>query len=102
VIIVTSAGTTYVSLDGILHIFSYLFYLPVILLTRDIPVIGMLMIPKTLMYVAIQFLAYYGLWPREATTTHTAAASADQPSSFCNIGMGLAKNGFLHQSRAIF
>lgn len=45
--------------------FSYLFYTPVILFARDIPVIGMLMIPKTIMYVAIQFLAYYGLWPQK-------------------------------------
>jgi hypothetical protein len=45
--------------------FSYLFYTPVILWARDIPVIGMLMIPKTIMYVAIQFIAYYGLWPQK-------------------------------------
>jgi hypothetical protein len=42
--------------------FSYLFYTPVILFARDIPIIGMLMIPKTIMYVAIQVLAYKGLW----------------------------------------
>lgn len=42
--------------------FSYLFYTPVILFARDIPILGMLMIPKTIMYVAIQFLAYFGLW----------------------------------------
>ncbi|MBI5953249.1 MAG: hypothetical protein HY865_16460 [Chloroflexi bacterium] len=45
--------------------FSYLFYMPVILLARDIPAIGMLMIPKTIMYVAIQFLAYLGLWTQK-------------------------------------
>jgi hypothetical protein len=45
--------------------FSYLFYTPVILLARDIPIIGMLMIPKTIMYVAIQFLAYFGLWTQK-------------------------------------
>ncbi len=44
--------------------FSYLFYTPVVLFAREIPAIGMLMIPKTVMYVAIQFLAYYGLWKR--------------------------------------
>jgi hypothetical protein len=47
--------------------FSYLFYTPVILFSRDIPIIGMLMIPKTVMYVAIQFLAYYGLWPQKTS-----------------------------------
>lgn len=45
--------------------FSYLFYTPVILFARDLPIVGMLMIPKTIMYVAIQFLAYYGLWTRK-------------------------------------
>jgi hypothetical protein len=45
--------------------FSYLFYTPVILFARDVPIIGMLMIPKTIMYVAIQFLAYFGLWTRK-------------------------------------
>jgi hypothetical protein len=52
--------------------FSYLFYTPVILFARDIPVIGMLMIPKTIMYVAIQFLAFYGLWPKEKAITEAA------------------------------
>lgn len=47
---------------GYCILFSYLFYTPVILFARDIPAIGMLMIPKTIMYVAIQFLAYKGLW----------------------------------------
>lgn len=46
--------------------FSYLFYTPVILFARDLPILGMLMIPKTVMYVAIQFLAYKGLWPQVA------------------------------------
>jgi hypothetical protein len=45
--------------------FSYLFYTPVILFAREIPVIGMLMIPKTIMYLALAFLAYYGLWPQK-------------------------------------
>jgi hypothetical protein len=55
--------------------FSYLFYTPVILFARDIPAIGMLMIPKTIMYVAIQFIAYYGLWPQKSTAP--AIASSD-------------------------
>lgn len=53
--------------------FSYLFYTPVILFARDIPIIGMLMIPKTIMYVAIQFLAYYGLWPSTRKAQFAAA-----------------------------
>jgi len=47
---------------GYCILFSYLFYTPVILFARDIPIIGMLMIPKTIMYIAIQVLAYKGLW----------------------------------------
>lgn len=43
--------------------FSYLFYTPVILWVRAYPMLGMLMIPKTIMYIAIAFLAYYGLYP---------------------------------------
>ena len=59
---------------GYCVLFSYLFYTPVILFARDIPVIGMLMIPKTVMYVAIQFLAYYGLWPQKTAIPVTASA----------------------------
>lgn len=60
---------------GYCVLFSYLFYTPVILFSRDIPIIGMLMIPKTVMYVAIQFLAYFGLWPQR--TASPAPVSAD-------------------------
>jgi hypothetical protein len=48
--------------------FSFLFYTPVILFARDFPLVGMLMIPKTIMYVAIQILAYKGLWPQRSTS----------------------------------
>ncbi len=57
--------------------FSYLFYTPVILFARNIPVIGMLMIPKTIMYVAIQFLAYKGLWPQKKALEAVSASPAD-------------------------
>jgi hypothetical protein len=55
--------------------FSYLFYTPVILFARDIPIIGMLMIPKTIMYVAIQFLAYFGLWTMRNNSVHVPASA---------------------------
>lgn len=42
---------------------SYAFYAPVILLVQKMPLIGMLMIPKTLAYVAIAVLAYRHLFP---------------------------------------
>jgi hypothetical protein len=54
--------------------FSYLFYTPVILFARDIPLIGMLMIPKTVMYIAIQFLAYLGLWTQKDNIPLSALA----------------------------
>lgn len=60
---------------GYCVLFSYLFYTPVILFSREIPIIGMLMIPKTVMYVAIQFLAYFGLWPQRVVSP--ALVSAD-------------------------
>ncbi|MFL7869171.1 MAG: hypothetical protein AB8I58_10105 [Anaerolineales bacterium] len=52
--------------------FSYLFYTPVIFMVRDYPMLGMLMIPKTIMYVAIAFLAYNGLYPRRGNVSVSA------------------------------
>jgi len=47
---------------GISILVSYAFYTPVILFVQQIPALGMLMIPKTLAYVAIAALAYRGLY----------------------------------------
>jgi hypothetical protein len=47
---------------GVMILVSYAFYLPVILLVQRMPLIGMLMIPKTLAYVAIAFIAYFRLF----------------------------------------
>lgn len=57
---------------GICIFFSYLFYTPVIFWVREVPTLGMLMIPKTVMYLAIAFLAYYGLWT-DAKSRRTAS-----------------------------
>ena len=43
---------------GILILVSYACYLPVILFVQQVPLIGMLMIPKTIAYVVICVLAY--------------------------------------------
>jgi hypothetical protein len=43
---------------SILIFISYGFYLPVILLVKWFPLIGMLMIPKTLAYMAMAVLSY--------------------------------------------
>lgn len=41
---------------------SYLFYTPVILWVHQVPALGMLMIPKTVAYLVIAFIAYRALW----------------------------------------
>ncbi|MRS04001.1 hypothetical protein EG832_12395 [bacterium] len=43
-------------------VLSFAFYTPVILFAQQIPMIGMLMIPKTIAYLAVAIIAYYGLW----------------------------------------
>lgn len=43
---------------GIMILVSYGFYIPVILFVQRAPLVGMLMIPKTLAYVAIAVIAY--------------------------------------------
>ena len=47
---------------GISILVSYACYLPVILFVQQAPLVGMLMIPKTLAYIAVAVLAYNGLW----------------------------------------
>lgn len=47
---------------GWLIVGSYTFYVPVIVLVQRVPPIGMLMIPKTLMYLAMAWLAYVRLF----------------------------------------
>jgi hypothetical protein len=43
---------------------SYICYAPVILFVNRIPLLGMLMMPKTLAYLAVAFIAYFALYPR--------------------------------------
>ena len=47
---------------GAMILVSYAFYMPVILFVQQMPAIGMLMIPKTLAYVAIAWIAYKNLF----------------------------------------
>ncbi len=47
---------------GMMVLVSFAFYLPVILWVQRLPAIGMLMIPKTLAYVAIAVIAYRNLF----------------------------------------
>lgn len=43
---------------GVCILLSYAFYIPVILFVQRVPMVGMLMIPKTLAYVAIAWIVY--------------------------------------------
>jgi hypothetical protein len=60
---------------GICILVSYACYTPVILFVQVMPVIGMLMIPKTLAYVAIAFIAY-NTYYRTRPATESAALPA--------------------------
>lgn len=59
---------------GVLILVSYAFYMPVIFFVRQVPLLGMLMIPKTLAYVGIAWLAY--AWMRERTPTNRPITGA--------------------------
>lgn len=61
---------------GIWILVSYAFYTPVILWVQQAPLLGMLMIPKTLAYVAIAVIAYrtfYRQTPQPVPPLHPAA-----------------------------
>lgn len=47
---------------GIMIIFSYAFYIPVILFAHLVPTIGILMIPKTVAYLIAGVIAYKGIF----------------------------------------
>jgi hypothetical protein len=57
---------------GLMILVSYAMYIPVILFVQQVPTIGMLMIPKTMAYVAIGFIAYFSLY-RSPSAVQTAA-----------------------------
>jgi hypothetical protein len=62
---------------GALIVVSYALYIPVILFVQRVPVIGMLMIPKTMAYVAIGFIAYFALH-RSTPRVRTIAPQAQE------------------------
>ncbi|MBS1250274.1 MAG: hypothetical protein MAG431_01867 [Chloroflexi bacterium] len=47
---------------GIMILVSYACFLPVVLFVQKVPLLGMLMIPKTMAYVAVGFIAYFDLY----------------------------------------
>jgi hypothetical protein len=52
---------------GWMIVLSFAFYTPVILFAQQIPLLGMLMIPKTCAYLAVAWIAYRGLWKPGST-----------------------------------
>jgi len=54
---------------GVSILVSYACYIPVILFVQQAPMIGMLMIPKTVAYLAIGFLAYFDLYHSDLPTS---------------------------------
>jgi len=62
---------------GVMILVSFACYIPVIFFVQQAPIIGMLMIPKTLAYVAIAVLAYQDLYStkRAAMATSTPRVS---------------------------
>lgn len=66
---------------GVSILVSYACYIPVILFVQQAPAIGMLMIPKTLAYVAIGFLAYYDLHRPGQRTASPSKFTQERPIS---------------------
>jgi hypothetical protein len=56
---------------GIMILVSYACYLPVILFVQQVPIIGMLMIPKTMAYLVVGFIAYFELYRSPGVGEHS-------------------------------
>lgn len=57
---------------GIMILISYACYTPVILFVQVAPLLGMLMIPKTMAYLGVAFLVYGGLYRRQVPAVKPA------------------------------
>ena len=79
---------------GVSILVSYACYAPVILFVQQAPLIGMLMIPKTLAYVAIGFLAYRDLY-RQPALVRRRARSWPRPAKrpYIPAGAGFPRAG---------
>lgn len=58
---------------GWMIVVSFGFYIPVILFAQEVPLLGLLMIPKTCAYLAVAFIAYRDLWPHPARHSEISA-----------------------------
>jgi hypothetical protein len=56
---------------GILILFSFLTYLPVVIFVQAVPLLGMLMIPKTIAYLGIGWLFYRSLYIKQRNPSGT-------------------------------
>ncbi len=73
-----AAGDRTFTWVGLMILTSYAFYMPVIFLVQRYPLVGMLMIPKTMAYVAIAFIAYFSLFKKGK---ETAVADNSRPTA---------------------
>ncbi len=60
---------------GYMILVSYAFYIPVILFARQVPVLGMLMMPKTVAYVVIAWLGFANLFSLQWSESKPIRAS---------------------------
>jgi len=63
---------------GAMILVSYACYIPVILFVQQAPMVGMLMIPKTMAYVVIGFIAYFDLYRAKKSLPTGIADNAEQ------------------------
>ncbi len=61
---------------GAMIVASYALYMPVIFFVQQVPIIGMLMIPKTMAYVAIAFIGYAHYFREPSATLSTTNLKA--------------------------
>ena len=62
---------------GAMIVVSYACYVPVILFVQTVPMVGMLMIPKTLAYLGIAVVAYRDLYRGAGVRVAVAGGAAD-------------------------
>ena len=60
---------------------SFAFYLPVILFAQQVPLLGMLMIPKTCAYLVVAWVAYRTLWHPGDIQNHYTDSSVESRSA---------------------
>lgn len=59
---------------------SFAFYLPVVLFIQQAPLVGLLMIPKALAYLAMAWVGFRALFPRPAKPDEAAPPLHAHPS----------------------